>query len=145
MKPEIFRTYLALYVKENKNAIYWLSQANIFEHLLVHYYRTGLSRPQVQVIDEYALARIEQGLQHYFLDFGLVLMESKLLKLKVFSNLHEFVNNYTVFRDITLDSLAIAFKALLFGQLIVFLLFLCRRLWKFCLFYRRFGRSNCFL
>ena len=141
----MFRTYLELYTYKKKNAIYWLSPT-FFEHLLVHYFRVGLAKQQVNIINSYALARIEQGLQHYFLDFGLILMERKFLHQKVFSDLNEFVNTYTVFNEITLSSLTLTFGGLLLSQLLVLVLFLGSKFYSTIKRYRRrFKRKIHFL
>ena len=118
------RSFLSIFVAENPNAIYWLSDPVFYDNLLVNYYRTGLSRSKADAINDYVLTLTENSLYHYNFDFSIIQMEGKFINLKIFSDLSEFIEKNTVFNSLTLNSLNTSFRALFVCELLIFLLFL---------------------
>lgn len=139
--PELIRSVLSLYIKEKPDVIYWLSQPVFFDDPLVFYYRAGLSKSQTKSIQDFAAKKLEGSLYNHMFDLSVLAMEGKSVNIRIFNDLNEFIETFTVFKEITLGSLRNCFAILLFCELLVFFLFVCaktlhylkRRCWlSFC-------------
>ena len=126
LNPMFIRSALSLYVKEKADVIYWLSKP-VFDDPLVFYYRAGLTESQTKLIHSFATIKLERSLYNYFYDFPLLELDGKNVNLHIFSDLQEFIETFSVFREITLGSLKQCFGILLFCELLVFVLFLCSK------------------
>lgn len=127
LSPSFIRTVLSLYIKEKTDVIYWMSAPVFFNNPLVFYYRIGLTKSQIKTINHFASIKLEQCLVNYMFDFALLSLEGKNVNLRIFSDIHEFIQTFTVFRGITLRSLRLCFLILLFCELLFFILFLCSK------------------
>lgn len=65
-------------------AIYWVSEPILWDHLLVNYFRSGLGWRARSVINMHALIKTEHGLHHYLWDFAIVTMEGRYINLKIY-------------------------------------------------------------
>lgn len=127
VNPPFIRTLLSLLIKKNEKAdvVYWMSQPVLYDQL-VFYYRAGLTESQIKSIRQFSTSKLEKSLNNFLFDMPVLALEGKHVNVRVFSDLEQFIESYTVFREITLSSLSRCFCILLFCELLAFSLFLCR-------------------
>ena len=134
MLPAFVRSVLALYVQEKANQIYWLSEPIFFDSPQVYYYRQGLAKPLANTINAFAVTKLEMSLYNYMFDFGLTEISAKYVNIQIYTNLHEFIANFTVVHGVAIASLRLCFEFLLSCNLLVLFVFLARKS------LRRFGK-----
>lgn len=127
VSPKFIRSILSLYIKEKADAIYWMSQPIFFDNPLVIYYRVGLTGSQIESINKYSSSSLECGLHSYVFNLALIALEGKNVNLRIFNDMQEFIETFTVFGAITLSSLRVCFGILVFCELLVLSLFLCSK------------------
>ena len=127
INPAYIRAILSLYVEEKPNVNYWMSEPIFFDSQMIYYYRTELTESQINSINDFATNKLERSLFNYVFDFPFIELAGKNVNLRIFSDLNEFIEEFTVFSGITLRSLRMCFGVLVFCELLVFFLFLCSK------------------